>query len=101
MHYFESASRTNVKGMLVVTSITIEPREVNSAGEHRFTMKGLRGTKDATLLVKSDTEHAVKAWVDFIKVSLLHDILQVWTYGPTVLTQCTSSHTSNDRSRLY
>ena len=41
MQYFESASRTNVKGTFVVTSITIEPGEVNSAGEHRFTMKGL------------------------------------------------------------
>jgi hypothetical protein len=68
MQYFESAGRTNVKGTFVVTGITIEP--VNSAGEHRFTTKGLRGPGDATLFVKIDTEHAVKAWVDFIQVSL-------------------------------
>jgi hypothetical protein len=93
MQYFESASRTNVKGMFVVTSITIEPREVNSAGEHRFTMKGLRGgtTNDATLLVKTDTEHAVKAWVDFIQVSLSHDVLQVWTYCTHTVHELTYS----------
>jgi hypothetical protein len=69
MKYYEDQQRTKLKGTFVVGSVVVQI--ANDAGEHRFTMKGMKeGVTEGTLFVKATSGHSLSAWVNFVELSL-------------------------------